>query len=351
MLDVFKSKSRRMLGIDITSAFLKVVEISAQDSSFTIENISVTPLSPKMVEGHVIHDIEGIAFLLEKIIKQHKIKTKEAVACVPDSAVISRVITINNGLNESEIEELILLEADKYIPFPIEEINLDFEVIGPSSKNETLLDVLIVASRSENVANRAEILTKAGLEAKVIEVESFAVERLIKHLSQASEVPDSNITAVIDVGFMFANLFVLQDFKIIFTREEEFGEHELIEIFKQEYNVTNEKVEQLIKQQHLPQDYQERVLEPYVDALIVNIKRALQFFFSTSHHVEVDKILLTGSIATLPNIATIVAEKVGIHTAILDISTNFEFNAQVRNAITSQSQVLMTACGLALRQI
>lgn len=272
---------------------------------------------------------------------------------MPDSAVISKVVQINEGLTDLEMEELVVIEADKYIPYPIDEINLDFEVLGHSAKSSSLLDVLIVASRAENVNTRVEAAHRAGLEPKVVDVESYAVERSVQQIAQ--ELPASGqdkIVAIVDIGANYTHLFVLHGMRLIFSREEKFGGMQLVEAIAEHYHMNLEQAIALKNQGKLPEDYESAVLEPFKDMILLQIKRTLQFFYSTSQHGFVDHILLAGGMARQPGLAALIQEQLGVTTTVANPLSHMSFGKKVNlDVINSDAPTLMVACGLALRHV
>ncbi|MGQ3888203.1 type IV pilus assembly protein PilM [Legionella sp. CNM-1927-20] len=348
----FSSKCPPILGIDISSTSIKIVEMSGKEGHRIVEGYGYQPLPPNTMEGHTIKDIDAVGRTIQDVINRSRLKAKLAILSLPDSSVISKVIQVNEGLNNSEIEELVIMEADKFIPFPIEEVNIDFEIIGHSAKNTALLDVLVVASRSENVATRVEAATKAGLQVKIMDVESFAVERACNLAIDIGSPIDNKITAVIDIGALFANLFVLKNKEIIFTREEEFGGNQLIGAIEQHYHISHEEALQLVTQSQLPADYQKEIINPFLETLILHVKRALQFFYSTSNYSNIDQILLTGGVAKIPHIEQKVEEEIKITTLKANPFSYLALGRKLNpEYVANDASLLMIACGLALRNI
>lgn len=325
--------------------------MSGRDGNRVVEGYGYQPLPPNAIEGHVIKDIDALSQTVQKIIGRNHLKSKFVVLSVPDSLVINKVVQVNEGLNKAEIEELVIIEADKFIPFPIEEINIDFEILGPSAKNTAMLDVLVVASRSENIATRVEAVTKAGLQVKVMDVESFAIERAYHLVRDQLPIQSENkITAVIDIGAIYANLFVLKNNDVIFTREEEFGGNQLVDTIEHHYHIPRQDALTLGKQQQLPQDYQEAIVNPFVETLLVHVKRALQFFYSTANDSVVDQIILTGGIAKLPKLDQIVKESIKIPTFTVNPFSHLKLSRKInQERMIDDAPLLMIACGLALR--
>ncbi len=278
---------------------------------------------------------------------------KQAAVAVPDSAVITKVVQVNDALSEQEMEELVIIEADKYIPYPIDEINLDFEIQGHSAKNAALLDVLIVASRAENVNSRVEAITRAGLEAKVVDVESYTVERVAQLFTK--DLPaggQDKIVPIIDIGANYTHLFVLNNMKLIFSREEKFGEMQLIESIAQHYNMSIEEAWAAKKENKLPDDYEQEILEPFKEMVLLQIKRTLQFFYSTSQHSFVDHILLAGGIARQAGLAQLIQEQLNVPATVVNPLSTMSFGKNInREELDEDAPSLMVACGLALRNI
>ncbi|WP_133127111.1 type IV pilus assembly protein PilM [Legionella nagasakiensis] len=351
MLKWFKSRQRKILGIDISATSVKILEISVSGDRYCIEGYGCMMLPETAMEGSVIKDVDAVADCIRRLLSSEHLTCKQAALAVPDSSTISKVIQINEGLKEEEMEEVVVMEADKLIPYPIDEINLDFDVLGPSSKNTAMVDVLIVASRAENVSNRVEAVTRAGLEAKIVDIESYVVERAAQLL--VSDLPaegTNKIIAIIDIGAAYTHFFVLHGLKIIFAREEEFGGQQLIETIMQRYGMKAEEAEIAMEQGTLPEDYEREVLQPFQELILLQAKRGLQFFFSTSDHTYVDYILLAGGVAKQPGIAQLLQEHVNIPTGIanplkhMDVANNIN-----QERVISDSPRLLIACGLALR--
>lgn len=354
MLKLFKPKPRSILGIDISSSSIKILEISGSEDTLCVEGYGSGVLPPNSLDGNVIKDIDAVAACIKNVIEKAKLSCKRVALAVPDSAVISKIVQINDGLSDQEMEELIVIEADKYIPYPIDEINLDFEIQGHSSKNATMLDILIVASRAENVNSRTEVATKAGLEPQVVDVESYAVERAAQLL--AKELPSGGqdkVIAIIDIGANFSHLFVLSGMKIVFSREEKFGGMQLVEAIAEHYEMTIEQAAKASKDKStLPEDYEAAVLEPFKEMILLQIKRTLQFFYSTSQHGYVDHILLAGGVARQPGLAALIQEQLAVTTAVANPLASMSMGPKVNlEAINNDAPALMVACGLALRNI
>lgn len=353
VLKLFKSKYRSILGIDISSTSVKILEISLDGDQYCVEHYCTAVLPENSVEGNAIKDIDAVAKTIKNAVSEAHLSCKYVACAVPDSLAISKIIQVNEGMNQYEIEEMVVMEAEKYIPYPIDEINIDFSVIGPSTKNSAMVDVLIVASRAENVNNRIEVMTRAGLELGIVDVESFAIERAA-HLLKA-DLPsggEKKNIAIIDIGSVYTRLFVLHGMKIIFSREEEFGSKQLIDAVMQRYNLNREEALKGVDEGSLPPDYEQEILQPFNESILLQVKRVLQFFFSSSQHTFVDHIVLAGRVAKQRGVVTLLQEYVNVPTIVANPFANMTFAKNVnREAISQDSSLLMVACGLALRRI
>ncbi|CAM2996202.1 pilus assembly protein PilM [Legionella worsleiensis] len=353
MLKLFKPKHRAILGIDISSSAVKILEISGTGEHLCVEGYGRQLLPPNALDGNVIKDIDAVASTIKQVIQTARLNCKQVALAVPDSAVISKVVQMNDGLNDAELEELVVIEADKYIPYPIDEINLDFEILGHSAKNSAMVDVLIVASRAENVQSRVEAVTRAGLEAKIVDVESYAVERAAQQL--AAELPaggQDKIVAIVDIGANYTHLFVLHGMKLIFSREEKFGGMQLIDAIAEHYGMPHEHALIAKEQGKLPPDYTTEVLEPFKEMVLLQIKRTLQFFYSSSQHGFVDHILLAGGLARQEGLAALIQEQIGVSTTVANPLLHMVPGKMVNlESINNDAPALMVACGLALRHL
>lgn len=349
MLKLFKPKHQSILGIDISAASVKIIELGGSADQRHVVDYGSEPLPAHALDGHVIKDVDAVANSIRRLISRGSFQTKLASVAVRDSAVISKTIQINDGLADSELEELIVMDADKYIPFPIEEVNMDFVVLGPSAKNASKLDVLIVASRSENISSRVDAITKAGLQLKIVDVESYAIERAVKLL--VNDLPSQGqgkVIAVMDIGSNLSNLCVLQNMKMIYTREEDFGGEQLLKDIVQHYAVSFDEAVRMRQEDTLPDDYETAVLAPFIELLILQIKRSLQFFFSTTHCEFVDHIFLAGGVAMLPDLANQVSESLKVPSSVANPLQRMSVPKKLGDINGSS---LMIACGLALRGV
>ena len=226
-LDFLSKKHKPIIGLDISSTTVKLLEISKQGSGYRVEYYAVKPLPPNAVVEKNINEPEAVAQVIKSLVQSTRSKTKDVAVAVSGSSVITKLVEMPGDLSEEQMETYISTEADQYIPYPLEEVALDFDIVGQSAKNPDQVEVLLAACRSENVETRVMVLEAAGLNAKVVDVEAYTVERAFKLIREQLEDQDEQIVAIIDVGATMTTLSVLVDGKTIYTREQLFGGKQL----------------------------------------------------------------------------------------------------------------------------
>lgn len=350
ILGLFESKPKPVLGLDISSTAIKLVELSRHGGGYRVESYAVRPLPPNAVVEKNINEVDAVAEVLRNLVVLGKTKIKNAAVAVSGSAVITKNIEMPVGLNDDALETQITLEADQYIPYPLEEVALDFEVQGMSSVNEGQADVLLAACRREHVDLRVEVLDQAGLDAKVVDVEAFTMERAFSLIADQLEEHNDQVIAIVDVGATMTTLSVLVDGKTVYTREQLFGGKQLTEEIQRRYGLSTEEAGLAKKQGGLPDDYQVEVLDPFKEAVVQQVTRSLQFFFSSSQHNDVDHIVLAGGVATLEGLAELVEEKLGTQTTVANPFARMSVSSRVNSVnLANDAPALMIAVGLALR--
>jgi type IV pilus assembly protein PilM len=348
---LFKKKSKPLLGIDITATAIKLLELSKSGGKYRIESYSVEPLPANSVVEKNIADADAVGEAIGKAVKKSGTRIKEGAAAVAGSAVITKVIIMPAGISDDDMESQIQLEADQYIPFPLEEVNMDFEIIGPTEGSEGQVNVLLAASRSENVDLRIAALEVGGLEAKVVDVEAFALENTVAMMANdLFSGGEDKVIAVADVGSAVTTFSVLENLKIVYSREQAFGGAQLTEDIQRRYGLSYEEAGLAKKQGGLPDNYGPEVLEPFKESMAQQISRAQQFFFSSSSIAQIDHLILAGGCASIDGIAGIVEAEVGIPTVVANPFAHMTLSSRVPTlALSNDAPSLMVSCGLALR--
>lgn len=348
---LFTRKTPQVLGLDISSTAVKLLELSRSGNRYRVESYSVEPLPPNSVVEKNITDVEAVGEAVRRAAKRAGARSRNVAVAVAGSSVITKVIPMPNNLTDDELHSQIELEADQYVPYPLEEVSLDFEVLGPSENNPDTVDVLLAACRSETVDMRTAAVESGGMEAKVVDVEAYATENAYQLLlDQISDQGVEKTVAVVDIGATMTTLNVLHDMKLIYTREQVFGGKQLTEEIMRRYGLSYEEAGMAKRQGGLPENYEPEVLEPFKEAMCQQVSRSLQFFFSSSQYNSVDQIILAGGSASIPGIAELIQDRLGIDTSIANPFASMSLSSRVKpQSLSNDAPALLIACGLALR--
>ena len=348
--DFFSNPSKPMIGLDISSSAVKLVELSRSGDGYKVEAYRVLPLPANTVVEKNIADLDALSETIESVVKRSGTKLKDTIAAVSGSSVITKEIELPAGLTELQMEMQIEVEADQYIPYPMEEVAFDFDVIGPVENNSELVKVLLAACRQENVEHRRQALEMAGLQPKVIDVEGFAVERAYKLMEDQLDQVGDQVVAIADIGATMFTFTVLVDGKTIYSREQLFGGKQLTEEIQRRYGLSWEEAGEAKRKGGLPEDYESEVLAPFKESLIQHITRSLQFFYSSSHFNYVDQLFLAGGVSALEGLVDEVEQAIGLPTAVANPLANMQLSKSINaSAIANDAPALLLAVGLAMR--
>lgn len=349
MLRLYRKPSKGLIGVDISSTSVKVLELSVKNNRYWVESYALVPLPEGSVVEKNILNPEAVGDALERAVNLANVQSTDVALAVPISMVITKIIEMDADMNDDEREIQIRDDAEQYIPFPLDEASLDFEVLPDRLANPNRVNVLLVATRIENVEARAEALELGGLTPKIADVESFAIENAFKVFSDTLPM-GVNTVGILDIGHTMTTLSVMQNNKVIYTREQVFGGKQLTQEIQNRYGLSFEEAGRAKKSRTLPDDYDIEVLEPFLEAVVQQAARSLQFFFSSSQFNEIDHILLAGGNANIPGLAKLLQQKLGYRVTIANPFLQMGFSPQIDiKKIENDASSLMVACGLALR--
>ena len=309
-------------------------------------------MPPGAMNEKSIVDVHLAGDAIARAVKRSATRARDGAVAVGGGSVITKVITMPAGLSDRELGEQIELQADQYIPFPLEEVSYDYEVLGPSRSDETLVDVLLAATRSENVDRRHAALDAAGITAKVIDIEAYALENACRLLTW--QMPDLGVErtiAIVDFGATTTTFSVLHDLRVIYTRDQAFGGKQLTEEIMRNYGLSHEEAGRAKKHGGLPENYADEVLRPFMDDMVQQVNRSLQFFLSsTSDYETLDQVIVCGGCAAIPGIDSLITERTGIPAVVGNPFGEMVLSPQAKTQLAeSDAGALMIACGLALR--
>jgi len=347
----FKKKTLPVLGLDISATAVKLLELTRSGDTYRVESYAVEAIPANSVVDKNIADIPAVGEAIGKVVKKSGTKLKYAAAAVAGSSVITKIIEMPANLSDSEMESQIQIEADQYIPFPLEDVAMDFEIIGQVDNNPDRVNVMLAASRADNVDARVGAIGLGGITAKVVDIEAFALENTIKLIANQQLGGGANkIIAVADIGSSITTFSVFENLKIVYTREQQFGGAQLTEEIQRRYGLSYEEAGLAKKQGGLPDNYVPEVLEPFKQNMAQQISRAQQFFFSSSQIAQIDHLILAGGCASISGIAELIESRLGVPTIVANPFANMSLASKVpTQTLANDAPALMVACGLALR--
>jgi type IV pilus assembly protein PilM len=350
---LFKTKAPALIGCDISSSSVKLVEIAdAGKNVYRVERYSIEPLPRDAVVDGNINNLEAVSDCLKRGWKRMGTNIKGLALALPSAAVITKKIVVPAGQMENELELQVETEANQYIPFALDEVNLDFQVIGPAPNSPDDVEVLIAASRKEKIEDRVAAAESAGLKAMVVDIESFAIQTAFELIERAlpDNGKDQNI-AIVDVGTTMMNLNVLRNGQSIYMREQPFGGNTLTQEIQRAFGMSPEEAEAAKRTGGLPDNYDMEVLAPFMDTLGLEVARALQFFFTSTQFNQVNHILLAGGCAAIPGIDEVVTRRTSVSSMVANPFANMALSSKIRpKNLATDAPSLMVACGLAMRR-
>jgi type IV pilus assembly protein PilM len=352
-LDWLSAKGLPIIGLDISTTAVKLVELSdAGKGMLRIERYVIEPLPRDAVTDGNIANLDQVADALRTAWKNLGTRIKNVALALPSSAVITKKILAPASLTGIDLENQVEAEANQVIPFSLDEVNLDFQVLGPSPSSPDDVQILLAAARKEKVEDRVAVAEAAGLNAYIMDVESYATQTAYEQIAHL--LPNSGAAqtvAIIDVGAQNMHINILHDNESVYLREHGFGGNQLNNEISRRYGMTSDEAENAKRKGTLPESYDMEVLQPYSETLAMEIGRALQLFTTSTQYRKIDQILLAGGGAMIPGIDEVVAQRTSMPTLVVNPFANMAVGPNIRpQALTADAPSLFVACGLAMRR-
>ncbi len=352
MLDkLFTKRTPSVLGIDVSSSACKVLELSRADEHCRVERYAVEPLPQNSVVEHAITEVEQVAQAVERAVKRSGSRCKHAAVAVAGAHVITKTIKMPANLSENDLQTQIEMEADHYIPYPLDEVNMDYQVIGATEDNPEEMEILMAACRKEIVDDYVAVIQAHGLTPAIVDIETYAMESAYSLIAQ--HMPGCGMektVAILDVGATTTNINVIHNNRSVYSRDHTFGGRQLTEEIQRRYGLSYEEAGLAKKQGGLPDNYQTDVLRPFMEAMCQEAMRALQFFYSSSPFNNVDQVLLAGGCAQIPGIDEMVAARIGVPALVANPFASMSLASRIKSEmLANDAPSLMISCGLALR--
>lgn len=351
---LFTESTPPLIGIDISSTSVKMVELSDDGrGGYKFEGYAISPMAADATTDGNLADLEKVADAIKLAWKLLGSREKHAALALPSSAVISKKVIMAADLREEDMEVQVEAEANQYIPFPLDEVNIDFQVIGPAANSPDEVEVLIVAARKEKIEDRVSAAELAGLKVDIMDVDSYATEAA--YTLVAVQLPDSGneqTVMIVDIGATMMHINVLHDNKPVYSREQSFGGNQLTQEIQRRFGLSIEEAEISKRRGGLPESYESEVLQPFVQLLAMEVARAQQFFTSSTQYHRVDHIVLAGGCASIPEIEVTVQDRTQVHTVIANPFHGMAMGSRVRaQQLAVDAPSLLIACGIAMRGV
>lgn len=336
---------RSSIGLDIGSSYLKVVQLKDTKGDYELKLFDIFELPPELiVEGSIIDSLRLVDSLKE-ILKRYKIKTKDAVISIAGhSSVIIKRVTLPE-MSEEELSESIKFEAEQYIPFDIDEVNLDFQILGPKEESGNM-DVILVAVKKDIINEYISVVKEAGFNPLIVDVNSFALENIYEINYEIKA--DQNV-AIVNIGASTINMNVLQGGISVFTRDSAVGSNLHTEALQREFNLTYDAAENLKKGEPIenvsPEDAFS-VMEGVSEEIIGEVSRSLEYFPE-----EINEVILSGGCAFVRDFPKLLAEKIGIEVRVIEPFKNIKIPKRFDvTYLEEMGPIAAVALGLALRR-
>jgi type IV pilus assembly protein PilM len=350
--DFFKERTPPVIGVDISSAYVKMVELgSAGKGEYKLEGYAIAPLSKDAVVDGNVAELDNVVDAIKRAWKLLGSREKRVALALPAAAVITKKVLMTADLREEEMELQVESEANQYIPFSLDEVNIDFQVVGPAPNNPDEVEVLIAASRKEKIEDRVAAAEGAGLKVLIMDVETYAAEAAYR--LGAKQLPNNGndqTVMMIDIGASLMHIDVLHDGESVYMREQAFGGGQLTQEIQRRYGLSPEEAEIAKRKGGLPESYTAEVLQPFMQSLTMEVARAVQFFTSSTQYNRVDHILLSGGCAAIPGIDKMVQDRTQVNARVLNPFANMTLNPRLKaQQAAADGPALLIACGLAMR--
>jgi type IV pilus assembly protein PilM len=352
--DFFNESTPPLIGVDISTSAVKMVELSsAGKGTYRLEGYSIAAIPKDAIVDGNVSGLEQVSDAVKLAWKLLGSREKRTALALPSAAVITKKVLMSADLRETDMEAQVEAEANQYIPFPLEEVNIDFQVIGPAPNNIDEVEVLIAAARKEKIEDRVAAAEDAGLKVTVMDVDTYATEAAYSIM--ANQLPNAGkdqTVMIVDVGAVMMHINVLHDNKSVYIREQAFGGAQLTQEIQRRFGLSVEEAEIAKRKGGLPDSYENEVLQPFMQSMSTEVARALQFFTSSTQYNRVDHIVLAGGCAAIPAVDVMVQDRTQVNTIVANPFQSMSLGSRVKQQqVAIDAPALIIACGLAMRGV
>jgi type IV pilus assembly protein PilM len=347
-----REESSPLFGLDISSSSVKLVELTqGKSGDYILEHCGLELLEPGWIEGGNIENFDAVVAAVQRVVRTSGTKARRVALALPPPAVITKKIMLAADLSEAEMEVQVEAEASQYIPFPLEEVSLDFCVLGPASGSGKDVEVLLAASRKEKVQDRQAVAEEAGLKPAIMDVDIFAAQLAASRVIDSMQLGKNGIVALFEIGGSTTTLQVLRGGESVYERDLSFGGQQLTQAMARQYGFTQQEAEAKKRTHEVPEDFETTLLPEFVGNAASEISRAMQLFLSSTVYGKVDRILLAGGVANVAGLDAQVAKQAGCQAMVINPFEGMQIGRGVRQQrLVHEAPSYLTACGLAMRR-
>jgi type IV pilus assembly protein PilM len=349
---LFGQSSPPLLGLDISTSGVRLVELSdAGKGELRLDRFASEPLPRGAVVDGNIENIEQVADAVRRAWAKSGTRIKHVAMGMPPASVITKKIILPQGMSEDQLEVQVESEAAQYIPFALDEVSLDFDVLGPVEDSLEDMEVMLAASRREKIEDRVAIAEEAGLKVVVMDIESYAARSALYRVVQQQEAPPDQIVALFQIGAQVTHISVMQGSETIYEREQPFGGNQLTQDIVRSFGLSFEEAEAKKKSGDLPPNYQTDLLTPFLENAALEVTRAIQFFYTSTPYTHIDQLYLAGGCALIPGLLDIIAARTKMSSAVVSPFKGLALADGVRESqLRGEAPAYLVACGLAMRR-
>ena len=318
-------RKKGVIGLDIGSSSIKLVELVESKNTYKLQNLGIAPLPPEAIVDGALMDSVTIIDTIRELIANTKAKTKDVITSVSGHSVIVKKITLPL-MSDSELEESIQWEAERYIPFDINEVNIDFQIFGSSSENPEVMDVVLVAAKKDIINDYVSVIIESGLNPVIIDVDSFAIENM---LSVNYEMEKDETVAMANVGASITNINILKNNMTAFTRDIFKGGNQITEEIQRQLHIDYEEAEKIkvgSKIDATSQSITQEVLKSASESLAIEIGNSIEFFQSTTTYEKISKLYLSGGGSKIKDFDIVLQQQIGIPVEIVNPFKKIEYS-------------------------
>ncbi|HUZ46082.1 MAG TPA: type IV pilus assembly protein PilM [Terriglobia bacterium] len=346
---MFWRKSRKLVGLDIGSSSVKAVELARNGDTYELVNLGFEALGQDVVVDGSIMDALLVSTAIEKIFTDNKIKTRAVATSVSGHSVIVKRVAVSAG-SDAEVASAIPYEAQQYIPFDVADVNLSYQIMGPAASNSDM-DVMLVAVKREKILNQTNVLSQAGRDPVVVDIDSFALENAFE---ANYDPPSGALVALLNIGASIMNINIVRDGASLFTRDVAVGGNQYTDTLQKELDLSFEDAEKL-KQGHTHPNVSEESrashLRSVSEILLLEIQKTFDFFRQTTSTANIEFIYLAGGTAKIEGLAGLLKEEFSVPVEVMDPFRKVHINP-ARFDVSFTAEIASTMCiamGLALR--